>query len=421
MKRLFLKYGKGKLGVNLPDSMCYNILYPSKMPVINNPLKAVKKALEAPIGTFPLKQLVKYKNPKEVVILASDITRPAPSRIMISPIIEELTQSGITYDKITIIFALGAHRKMKKSEMREILGEEICNKVKCINHDINDCIYVGTTARGTSVEVFRPVVQSDFVIATGNLELHWFAGYSGGYKAIVPGVCSKKTIEANHSMLFAEGAEFGKIDGNPVREDIEEGGKLVGVDFLVNAVLDGDKNIVEIVAGDPIKAHRAGTHSIDKMYKKKIHKKYDLVIASSGGYPKDINLYQAHKGLENASHALKPGGSIILVSECRDGIGDITFENWMKEAKTPQEPIERLHERFLLGGHKAAAVCRIILKHKVYLISTLNKMEVREMFIIPVTSVSEAIEKIFLEKGKRNIKVLIIPYANSTFPYFSKE
>ena len=385
-----------------------------------NPLEAVKKALKIPIGTFPLKQLVRYKKPKNIVVLASDITRPAPSRIMILPIIEELTQYGITYDKITIIFALGAHRKMKKSEMRGILGEEICNKVKCINHDINDCIYVGTTGRGTPVEVFRPVVQSDFVIATGNLELHWFAGYSGGYKAIVPGVCSKKTIETNHSMLFMEGAKFGKISGNPVREDIEEGGKLVGVDFLVNAVLDGDKNIVEIVAGDPIKAHRVGTSYIDKMYKKKIHKKYDLVIASSGGYPKDINLYQAHKGLENASHALKEGGSIILVSECRGGIGDITFENWMKEAKTPQEPIERLRERFLLGGHKAAAVCRIILKHKVYLISSLNKVEVRKMFLIPVTSVFEAIEEI-LSESKHNIDVLIIPYANSTFPYFSRE
>ena len=410
-----LKYGETMVNVDIPESKFYGVLYPKELPGVKDPIFAVKQALASPIGSVSLKQMIKEKKAKDVVILVSDITRPAPSYILVPPIIDELVESGITYSDITVVFALGIHRKMSENEKRKLVGEYVYSKVKCVNHNVDDCVYIGTTTRGTPVEVYRPVAKADFVIATGNLELHYFAGYSGGYKALLPGVCSKRTIETNHSMMVMQGATSGKIKGNPVREDIEEAGKLAGVNFIVNAVLNSNEEIVKIVAGDPIKAHREGVKCIDKMYKRKIEKKADIVIASPGGYPKDINLYQAQKGLDNASHAVKDNGSIIFIAECREGLGQPTFESWMKKAKSPDEPIKWLQKHFILGGHKAAAVCRVLEKAKVYLVSNLDRTTTEDIFLTPTRSVAEALNSTLIEYGDK-AKILVIPYANSTLP-----
>lgn len=416
MQKVQLKYGETLVTVDIPKSNLYDILYPGEIPGVKDPILAVKQALENPIGSPSLKELINEKKPRNVAVLVSDITRPVPSYILLPPIIEKLVESGIAYNNITVVFGLGFHRKMSEEEKRKLVGEYVYSKVKCINHDIGDCVYIGTTKRGTPVEVYRPVAKADFIIATGNLELHWFAGYSGGYKALLPGVCSKRTIETNHSMMVMQGAITGKINGNPVREDIEEAGKLAGVSFIVNAVLNSNKEIVKVVAGDPIKAHREGVKYIDKMYKRKIEKRVDIVIASPGGYPKDINLYQAQKGLDNASYAVRDNGSIILVAECREGLGESTFESWMKKAKSPDEPIKWIREHFMLGGHKAAGICRVLKRVKVYLVSSLDKTTTKSIFLTPAYSVQEALNSALIEHGK-NAKVLVIPYAASTLPY----
>ena len=155
------------------------------------------------------------------------------------------------------------------------MGEEVYSKVRCIDHDINDCVYLGTTKKAP-VEVFRPVAEADLIIATGNLEFHYKAGYSGGDKALLPGVCSKRTIETNHVMMIKPGTMPGRAEGNPMREDIEEAGRIAGVNFIVNAVLNSHKEIVKVVAGDPVKAHREGAKYIDKMYKRNIEEKVDV-------------------------------------------------------------------------------------------------------------------------------------------------
>jgi len=416
MHRVQLKYGETLVNVDIPESNFYGTLYPEELPGVRDPIFEVRYALEHPIGSISLKQMIKEKKAKNAVILVSDNTRPAPSHILVPPIIEELVESGVAYDDIIIVFGLGFHRKLTEEEKRKLVGDSVYSKVKCINHDINDCVYIGTTTRGTPVEVYRPVAEADFLIATGNLELHWFAGYSGGYKALLPGVCSKRTIETNHSMMVMPGAVSGRINGNPVREDIEEASKLAGVDFIVNAVLNSNKEIVKVVAGDPIKAHREGVEYIDKMYKRKIEKKVDIVIASPGGYPKDINLYQAQKGLDNASHAVKDNGSIILVAECREGFGESTFESWMKKAESPDQPLKWIQENFVLGGHKAAGVCKVLKRAEIYLVSSLDRATVESVFLIPALSVTEALNSALLKHG-RDAEVLVIPYAGSTLPY----
>jgi len=265
------------------------------------------------------------------------------------------------------------------------------------------------------VEVFKPVVESDLIIATGNLELHWFVGYSGGNKALLPGVCSKTSIEKNHSLMLSEHAVAGNIDTNPVRLDIEEAGSIANVGFIVNVVLNSKKEIVKAVAGHPIYAHREGVKYIDQMYKLPIKRKYDIVVASCGGFPKDINLYQAQKGLDNAFHAVKEGGTIVLVAECREGFGERTFEEWMRKAKSPDEPLQWIRSNFVLGGHKAVGFCKVLKKAEIFLCSSMNEETVKDVFMKPFNDVQQALNEALQKHGK-SADILIMPFANSTLP-----
>jgi len=200
------------------------------------------------------------------------------------------------------------------------------------------------------------------------LEFHYFAAYSGGAKAVAPGVCGRETIANNHKHFLDSGAKAGLIKGNPVREEMEEIGEMVRIDFMVNAVLNSHKKIVKVVAGEVTKAHREGTKCINDMFRVEIDELADIVITSPGGYPKDIDLYQTHKAMENASLAVKNGGIIIVVGECRDGLGEGKFAEALNGKLSPQELIEELKKNFILGRHKASRVAKIHLDSKIYLI-----------------------------------------------------
>ncbi|WP_448530764.1 nickel-dependent lactate racemase [Pseudothermotoga sp.] len=411
--KVSLKYGEKQLQLEVPDHT--EILSPkTEFPSVDDPFGEVRRALDNPIASPTLTQVVENMKPRKIAILVSDLTRPSPSHIIVPPILEELNRAGVKREQIKIVFGLGFHRKMSEEEMKKAVGEEVFERYECINHDIDNCVYIGETSRGTPVEVFRPVIESDLIIATGNLELHWFVGYSGGYKALLPGVCSKRTIEKNHSLMLSENAIAGNIN-SPVRLDIEEAGAMTNVRFIVNVVLNSKKQIVKAVAGHPIAAHREGVKYIDAMYKVPIAKKYDVVITSCGGFPKDINLYQAQKGLDNASHAVKDDGTIVLVAECREGFGERTFEEWMRKAKSPDEPLQWIRSNFVLGGHKAVGFCRVLKKADIFLCSSMDENVVREIFMTPFIDPQRAIDAA-LEKHGKSASVLLMPYANSTLP-----
>lgn len=414
MPEVHLKYGKGKVQVRVPDRNFAGCLEPFDLPGVDDPLKEVDKGLKNPTGSASLRELASGR--KSAVVIASDITRPSPSRVLVPPIVQELLRAGIPRERISVVFALGSHRKHTPEEQVSLLGDELLELVECVDHDASLCVGVGTTSRGTPVEVFARVAEADLVVGTGNIEFHYKAGYTGGHKALLPGVCSKKTIEANHLLGFQPGAMPGKIAGNPMREDIEEGGRLGRLCFIVNAVLNSRKQIVRVVAGDPVAAHREGVVYVDRMYKRILPSRADIVLASCGGFPKDINLYQAQKGIENASHAVKDGGHIILLAECSDGIGEPTFEQWMLEAQTPSEPVERLKREFRLGGHKAAALCEVLLKKTVHIFSSMPPAVVSRIFMRPAASVQATLDALLSECGA-DASVLVMPEANSTLPY----
>lgn len=412
---LYFKYGfgKGYKEFEVEDKNIIMEVKQNKVNISTTGIEEVKRALSNPIGCDRLNKIVKPG--EKIVIVTSDITRPMPSKVVLPPLIEELLSAGVTYEDITIVFALGSHRKHSKEEKKYLVGEGIYNKVKCVDSDPEDCIHLGKTKSGTPVDIFSLVANADRRICLGNIEYHYFAGYSGGAKAIMPGISTRDAIQANHSGMVRPGAKAGEIENNPVRNDIEEVANFVPIDYIVNVVLDEKKNIIRAVAGHHVYAHREGCKFLDSLYKVKIPQKADIVITTPGGYPKDINLYQAQKALDNAKHAVRDGGIIILLAACTEGLGEKVFERWMLNSESPKYMIDQIQKNFELGGHKAAAIALVLQKAKIFLVSDMDRAFVKKLFMEPFGSMNEALKTAFKELGS-DAKVILMPYGGSTLP-----
>lgn len=370
-------------------------------------LATVRAALARPIGSPALRDLAAAAGSAAIVV--SDVTRPCPTYRFLPLILAEL--EDIPRERVSILFALGSHRAHTEEERRRLVGDEVADRHPCLDLDESDCVPLGATSRGTPLEVFRPYVEAELKICTGNLEYHYFAGYSGGAKAVMPGVCARSAIQPNHSMMLEPGARAGILRGNPVRDDIDEAGGLVGVDFIVNVLLDEKKRIVGAVAGHYLEAHAEGVRRYDELFDMRIDEAVDVVVASPGGSPKDINLYQAQKTLDNVSGAVRRGGTIVLVAQCAEGFGEETFAEWMTDMENPRVLIERIRERFVLGGHKAAAIADLLLKADVCLVSDFPEETVRRMGMRPFADAQQALAAA-LEKHGPAARVLVVPFGS---------
>lgn len=406
-------FAKGKMKFQIDDKNVLAVLAPNEVEIGLTGVEEVKRAMKNPIGSESLKSIAKPG--EKVVIVTSDITRPMPSKIVLPVVIEELNNAGVKDDDITIVFALGSHRAHTEEEKKYLVGEEVFSRIKCIDSSSTEFVHLGITANGTPVDINKVVAQADRRICLGNIEYHYFAGYSGGAKAIMPGVSTRASIQANHSRMVEEEAKAGNIKTNPVRLDIEAVEKFVPIDFIVNVVLDSNKQIIKAVAGHYIEAHREGCKFLDDFYKIQIEEKADIVITTPGGYPKDLNLYQAQKALDNSKHAVKDGGIIILVASCKEGLGEKTFEDWMLNTEKSEDMIEKIKKNFQLGGHKAAAIAMILQKAKIYLVSELEPDFVRSIFMEPFDNVQSAIDAAFQEKGNDS-QIVLMPFGGSTLP-----
>ena len=400
--------------VEVPDENIIGILHASEVPHELEGEAEVKRALANPIKTPCIKEIVK---PGETVaIVTSDLTRPLPSYVILPSLLDELYAAGIKKEDITIVFGLGSHREQTPEEMKKLVGERAFAEVSCVDGDPSDCVHMGVTSSGTPVDVVSVVANADRRICLGNIEYHYFAGYSGGAKAIMPGVSTRDAIQNNHSQMVKPEACAGRLDGNPVREDIEEAGQICGIDFIVNVVLDKHKHVIMAAAGDAVAAHREACSFLDRIYRKEIPERADIVLVSQGGAPKDLNLYQTQKALDNAKHAVKDGGVIVLIGSCKEGLGEEVFEDWMLNTKEAKTMIGRIQEDFQLGGHKAAAIAMVLENAEIYLVSELADDFVEEVFLTPMPSVQVALDKAFNKLGK-NAKVLAMPYGGSTLPF----
>lgn len=377
----------------------------------------VQRAIQNPIGSPRLKEIIKAG--ETVAIVTSDITRPMPSALVLPYVLEELAEAGIKDEDIKIVFALGSHRFHTEEEIVRLVGKEIAERYTCIDGDYHDYVHLGESKNGTPVDIVRSVAESDRIVCLGNIEYHYFAGYSGGAKAIMPGVSTPRAIQVNHSLMTRMEAHAGNLETNPVRLDIESVTDYIPIDFIVNVVLNEKKEVLKAVAGHHVEAHREGCRFLDSLYQVPIDEPADIVITSAGGYPKDLNLYQAQKALDNAKHAAKEGGTIILVASCHEGLGNKTFEQWMTSAKSSDELIQRIEEKFELGGHKAAAISLVLEKAKVYLVSTMEADFVSSLFFEPFTNLQEAFDMALQEAGPQ-AKTLIIPQGGSVLPYLTR-
>ena len=393
---------------NLIDVLCANEVTPPASEEAE-----ILRALAEPIGAKPLSEMDLCD--KQIAIITSDLTRPMPTYKVMPILLDTLNTAGASPKNITLVFALGSHRKHTPVEMEKLAGQRAWHEVTCVDSDPTDCIHMGTTSAGTPVDITRVVAEADFRICLGNIEFHYFAGYSGGAKAIMPGVSTRDAIQANHSMMVRDEACAGNLDTNPIRQDIEEAGTICGIDYILNVVLSEHKKILKAVAGDKVLAHREGCKFLDTLYLKKLQKPADIVLVSQGGAPKDLNLYQTQKALDNARHAVRQGGIIILIGSCKEGLGERVFEEWMTQSPSPEAMIERIGHDFQLGGHKAAAIAMTLQKADIYLVSEMEPAFVKSLFLTPMPDVQTALSAAF-EKLGHNAMVLAMPYGGSTLP-----
>lgn len=414
-----LEFGFGNTvqKVSVPDKNVIGVLHANEVKHELEGADEVRRALANPIGAPLLKEVVRPG--EKVAIVTSDITRPMPTYVVMPPLLDALYEAGVKKEDITLVFALGSHRHHTPEEMKKLAGERAYAEIKCVDSDPTDCVHMGVTSHGTPVDVFRTVAEADRRICLGNIEYHYFAGYSGGAKAIMPGVSTRAAIQSNHSQMVSEDACAGKLEGNPVREDIEEAGAICGIDYILNVVLDEHKHVIMAAAGDAVKAHREACRFLDRIYRKEIPERADIVLVSQGGAPKDLNLYQTQKALDNAKHAVKKGGIVILIGSCKEGLGEGVFEDWMLHSPSPKAMIERIRTDFQLGGHKAAAIAMVLENADIYLVSDLPEDFVRKIFLEPKASAQEALDCAFAKLGK-DATVLAMPYGGSTLPLVAK-
>jgi len=397
-------FAKKTVKFNIGKDNLLGEILPNKIEIDLMNENEIKKAMDNPIGSKKLKEIVVPGG--KIVIITSDITRPMPSKLVLPVVLKELSEAGARDSDITIVLALGSHRSHTEEEKKYLLGEAIYSRIRCIDSNPKDFKHLGFTKRGTPIDIFTEVAEADMRICLGNIEYHYFAGYSGGAKAIMPGVSTRAAIQANHSRMVESEAKTGNLDTNPVRLDLEEAIESCPIDFIVNVVLDKKKQIIKAVAGHYIKAHREGCKFLDVANKIEIENKADIVITTPGGYPKDINMYQSQKALDNAKHAVKKGGIIILVASCIEGLGEKVFERWMLAASSPDSLITDIQRNFELGGHKAAAIAMVLQDAKIFLVSEMEANFVRKIFMEPFSDVQLAVDKAFKEQGA-DAKVLI--------------
>ncbi len=409
---LRLPFGHSYVSVQVPNSNLVGVFEPQRVEEWHDEAASVHEALAHPIGTPRLRDLARPG--QKVVIVTSDLTRPCPSAKLLPPVLAELAAAGVAEHDIAVVVAVGLHRLMTSAELEATVGSDVFRRVRVINHDVADTVRLGLTSVGTPVEIFRPVVDADLRVCVGNVELHYFVGYSGGAKAIVPGCASEVTVTANHAMMLCPEARAGCCEGNPVRADLEEGAAMVGVDFILNVVVDAEHRIVHAVAGDVIAAHRKGCELLALRAKIAIPGLADIVLVSPGGYPKDMNLYQAQKALDNAAYAVRRGGAIVLVAECREGFGNSTFEDWITSGRSPQQLAERIQERFVLGGHKAAAIAKVAQNARIFLVSP-------SLADVPITgmerhSTAQAALDAAFRAADADAGVIVLPEGSSVLP-----
>ena len=418
-----LDYGTTSFRLDLPPERVMAVVQAAPPSHEKNPREIIGTALDSchpGIGSF--------RPGDKVVIVTSDVTRYAGSEIFLPLLVERLNRAGIADDDMEIVIALGIHRKQTEHEHERILGE-LFGRIRVCDHDCDDpgkLVYLGRTSGGIEVEVNRKVVEADRVVLTGTIGFHYFAGFGGGRKSLLPGVASRKSCMASHFAVLNPGegsgrnprAATGVLVGNPVHQAMVEGCAMVAPDFILNTVLSPDKRIIAAFAGDWREAHLAGCSYYAESFSCPVDRLADLVVVSSGGYPKDINFIQAHKAMEYGCRALREGGVMVLLAECRDGYGNATFFNWFR-FRDPALFEAELRRNYEINGQTAYSTLLKAQRFRIILVSALPPEEVTTMGMIPARSLDEAMAKAG-ELLPKDYTVSVIPQGGTVLPVYKE-
>ena len=413
-----LRYGKGSINFETPPGFL-GVVQPRDIAV--RPVDVLlKESFMKPIGLPCLKDILHKNRPGDVVIIVSDISRKIANYSEILEFIAgELVDAGVDEKNIQFVIALGTHRRHTAEESKLLYG----GLVRDFNFSEHDChrdlVSVGTTSTGLDVVINRRVSEADFVIATGRVDFHYLAGYSGGRKSILPGVASYETIRNNHSKLVRNGVGIGQLEGNVIAQEMAEAGSILGIDYLINVVETPTRETAQIFSGHHDYAFEEAVQQFTRARQAKIPEKADCVIVSAGGYPNDENFYHTHKSINLAIRALKRGGSVILVGQCIEGFGNERFMQLMLDnemealLKYPEEKIE-------VGGHRAFLTVKILKNHRVYALTDLEPNVVRQIGFTPIKDIKEGIEAVKKEHGE-GLKTLIVPNGKAVLPSMNGE
>jgi lactate racemase len=417
MVDVWLPYSKSDVCVRVPARNFLGSIEPKEIAGVQDSKFEVERALKEVIGSKRLSEIANSES--KVAIVVDDITRRAPTSIMILPVLSELQTAGVKEENITVIFGCGTHRAVKQEEAIRIIGEEAFRRVKTVSHDCKaqDLVYAGTTkTHGNKVFLNRSFAEADVKVLLGDVGFHYYAGYGGGRKSVMPAISNEESIKQNHAMLLNSNARTGLLDGNPVHQDMTEAALLAKVDFILNVVTNSKDEIVKAFAGDMQQAFGEAVKLVDEMYRVTVDRRADIVVVSPGGYPSDINLYQAHKGLDNALEVVKRGGIIILVAECLEGHGNQVFYDWMKRFKDQKEAEREIKRNFAMGGHKAYYLLKALQNHQIILVSSLPDYYASNIFRLKTSrAVNDALGEALKLAGSQ-ARVWTMPYGNFTLP-----
>ena len=391
-----LKYGSTSFLLELAPPRLAGVIQPSVPIPAAAPEEIITTALDACQPAIS-----SFRPGEKVVIITSDITRHTGSEVYLPLLVERLNLQGIPDRDMEILIALGIHRAQTSHEHEKILGA-LYGRIRVRDHDCDnpaELVSIGRTSNGIDVRINRRAVEADRLILTGVIGFHYFAGFGGGRKSILPGIASRQACMASHFAVLNPGqgggknqrAVTGNLDNNPVHQAMTEACALAAPDFILNTVLAPDRQIIAAFAGHWREAHEEGCRYYREHFSYPLGHKADLVVVSSGGFPKDINLIQAHKSMEYAAQALKDGGVMILLAECRDGFGNSTFFNWFRHKRLDQFEAA-LREKYEINGQTAYSTLQKVQRFRIILVSELPGHQIEEMGMLPARSLEEALQ-----------------------------
>ncbi len=416
----WLPYSKTEVPVRISDENLLGIIESRQKAAPPNPHDEIDRALDNPIGSMTVENLAKPG--EKVCIVVDDKTRPTPSDLMIRPLLARLNNAGVKDSDITVLFGCGTHLTMRLDEAPSLIGEDCAKRVRLLLHDAKspDQVYVGDTNRGTKVKINKAFAEADFKILTGDVELHYFAGYGGGRKSYLPAITDVESTQHNHSFFLDPEAKTGNLEGNPVHLDMVDAAHLTTIDFTLNVVLNPQKEVFRAFAGNMDQVFQKGVTLVDEMYKVPVEAAADIVVVSPGGYPRDIDLYQAYKGLDAALNVVNDGGVVVLVAECSEGHGNKVFYDWMTNFKSAYDMKKEIRRHFVLGAHKAYYMMKALERVRIILVSTMPDYYASKVFHLKTAKTANVAMNMAYRMINKKAKILVMPHGSTTLPIIGK-